>query len=304
MGGGGDSPPSAPTPTSYGGQPNYIPTDQSGMDTTYQNLMATYAAGASTMAGYLPQVGGAVSSITANPYAAALGTGANQAAGIATNQVIPQDTGASAALYGTGQMANSYADQLLKSAYGNPSGNPQINAVYNQAYSQMMDQTNAVNAMNGVAGSPFGAGVADQNINQFNTNWTANALSSASALNGIANQDFTGANTMGASAVSGAYAAPQLQYAAYNQPFSTDISALGSLGTTDTSLMSGLTTGMNLAGAYLGQGTSASSAYESALMSAYQQQLGAYSAGQTNWGGIGSLAGAGINAADTISGWF
>lgn len=43
--------------------------------------------------------------------------------------------------------------------------------LYNQQYQQNMDQTNAINAMYGVAGSPYGAGVAGKSAQDFNTNW-------------------------------------------------------------------------------------------------------------------------------------
>lgn len=55
--------------------------------------------------------------------------------------------------------------QILNTAF-----DPQ-QALYNQQYQQMMEQTNAINAQNGVSGSPFAAGLGAQNANNFNINW-------------------------------------------------------------------------------------------------------------------------------------
>jgi hypothetical protein len=45
------------------------------------------------------------------------------------------------------------------------------NTLYNQQYAQQQDQQNAINAMNGVAGSPYAAGVSGQQSQNFNTQW-------------------------------------------------------------------------------------------------------------------------------------
>ena len=44
-------------------------------------------------------------------------------------------------------------------------------ALYNQQYQQMLDQQNAMNAMNGVAGSPYAAGISGQAGTNFNIDW-------------------------------------------------------------------------------------------------------------------------------------
>ncbi len=64
-----------------------------------------------------------------------------------------------------------YAAQTLQTGY-----DPQ-NALYSQQAQQLEDQTNAINAESGLAGSPFGAGVTGQNLNNFNVNWQNNLLS-------------------------------------------------------------------------------------------------------------------------------
>lgn len=89
-----------------------------------------------------------------------------------------QTTGNSNALYNSGaatqlgsnlttgaQTPLSYQSQALATGF-----DPQ-NALYAQGFQQQQDQTNASNAMNGVAGTPYGAGIASQNNQNFNINW-------------------------------------------------------------------------------------------------------------------------------------
>lgn len=61
--------------------------------------------------------------------------------------------------------------QTLQTAY-----DPQ-QTLYNQGYQQNLDQQNAINSMNGVAGSPYAAGVTGQSAQNFNTNWQNQQLS-------------------------------------------------------------------------------------------------------------------------------
>lgn len=50
------------------------------------------------------------------------------------------------------------------------------NALYDRSFQQQQDQTNAANAMNGVAGSPFAAGLDTQANQNFNIDWQNNQL--------------------------------------------------------------------------------------------------------------------------------
>lgn len=55
--------------------------------------------------------------------------------------------------------------QLMQSAF-----DPQ-SALFAQMYQQQQDQSNVTNAQNGVAGTPYGAGLVNQNNQNFDINW-------------------------------------------------------------------------------------------------------------------------------------
>ncbi len=295
-GGGGGSAPSEPIPSSNGGQPNYIPTNQSGMDTAYQNLMSAYLPGAQSLANLTPSAAQAATSVAQNPYTSQVVPGALQAQSIAQQTGVPEMQGGSQALYAAGNQALPYAAQVLQQGF-----DPQ-QQLYNQQYQQMMDQQNASAASNGLGGSPYAAGLENQAATNFNTQWQANQLanmgSAANTYNSLMNQtgaDYTGAANLANQGTQAALGAGSLPYSAYNMPLASTISALSSAGGAGSAALGPATTGMNAAGAYLGLGNNASSSYNSAVNNAYSQDLGAYNANQqanqAMLGGIGNLAG-------------
>lgn len=64
-----------------------------------------------------------------------------------------------------GQGLMGAANQVLSTGF-----DPQ-QALYNQQSSNALNQQNAINAMSGIAGTPYGAGVTGQNQQLFNQNW-------------------------------------------------------------------------------------------------------------------------------------
>jgi len=58
-----------------------------------------------------------------------------------------------------------YAQQILQTGF-----DPQ-SQLYNRTAGQVSDQSNAINAMSGVAGTPYGAGLSDMNMRNFNLDW-------------------------------------------------------------------------------------------------------------------------------------
>jgi len=64
-----------------------------------------------------------------------------------------------------------YMSQILQTSF-----DPQ-SALYAQQYQQNQDQANVVNAQNGVANTPYGAGLVNQSDQNFNLNWQNNLLS-------------------------------------------------------------------------------------------------------------------------------
>ncbi len=88
-----------------------------------------------------------------------------------------------------------YANQILQTGF-----DPQ-NALYNRTAGQVMDSGNAINSMNGIAGTPYGAGEMNRNMNNFNINWQNNLLNRektaaggfdtlASGIGGLSNSAF------------------------------------------------------------------------------------------------------------------
>ena len=101
--------------------------------------------------------------------------------------------GAGSALTGSVPQLTGYAGQALTNAF-----DPQ-QALFNQQFAQQQNQQNAVNAQNGVAGTPYGAGLSNQANQNFDIAWQAQQL---------ANQN-QGANTAASLLGAGGNAATQ-----------------------------------------------------------------------------------------------
>jgi hypothetical protein len=139
-------------------------------------------------------------------------------------------------------------------------------ALFAKMYQQQQDQSNVTNAQNGVSGTPYGAGLAQQNNQNFDINWQNQQLqrqaTGASAAGGLLNAAGQGGQAgagLGQSPIAFSNAQQQQQIADFLQ--------------------------------YMGQGTSASNAatgqYSAEAQAAIQnQQLQNQSAG-----GMGSLFG-------------
>lgn len=86
------------------------------------------------------------------------------------------------------------AGQTLNTAY-----DPQ-QALYDRSFQQMQEQTNAINAQNGVAGSPFAAGLAGDQARNFNIDWqNAQLARQEGALSAYGGAETTGANALNSS---------------------------------------------------------------------------------------------------------
>lgn len=263
-------------------------TQQSQQNTNATGLLNQSTAGAT---GYAPAVQAQATDLTQqyinNPYAAGAQTGANTAAAYGTGTAVPQQQQGAASLQALGNNNASYAPQALAAGF-----DPQ-NALYNQKFQQNQDQSNAVNAMNGVSGTPYGAGVTNQNNTNFNLDWLNQALGrqstaagTAATLTNSANSAYGGAATAGQGAVTNQATDSGLPASTYSQNIAQDIAALsgqntaisGASGITDQALQSILS--------YLGYGTSAGTAAAKAQNDEF-----------TGLGQIfGSIAGAAIGA--------
>lgn len=92
-----------------------------------------------------------------NPYASLAQSGAGTAGNMAT--------GAAGNMYGAGSNLYGAGNTVLNTGF-----DPQ-SSLYNYLQNQNTQQSNAENAMAGVANTPYGAGVTDMSNMQFNMNW-------------------------------------------------------------------------------------------------------------------------------------
>lgn len=252
----------------------YQPTNQAGADQGFQtgvNQLST--AGTNLSSSVTPQLGQITSNVINNPYYTQAQTGAQAAANTANTQVAPQQLGSAQQLAALSGGAASLAPILsqIPASYTGITSNPELAAglqtlatgydpqqtLYNQQYQQNMDQQNAINAMNGVAGSPYAAGIAGQSAQNFNTNWqnqqlarqiqalgaydsaastaagnvsnlTGTAANNYSNLTNTAGTAATTASNLGTAGLNTEATAAQLPYDLYLQQQQAGLSALGS----------------------------------------------------------------------------
>lgn len=172
-----------------------------------------------------------------NPNYTSAMAGLQNMANLATGTVVPQDLAAANQIGGLGSTAGGMAQPMMNAAVGQGvqgqqtlnsyvpiTSNPELMAglqvlntgfdpqqdLYNQNYQQMLDQNNAINAMSGVAGTPYGAGVTSDAARKFNTDWQNQQLSrqlqalggydsaASTAAGNVANLVGTGSNVFNA----------------------------------------------------------------------------------------------------------
>lgn len=222
-----------------------------------------------------------------NPYASGYQSGAGQAAGLGT--------GAAYTGYGTGQQLVGAGQSLLPYAtsIANMGLDPQ-QALYNQQFALNQNQANANNAMQGIAGTPYGAGVTNQADQNFNLAWQNNqlgrAVQGAQGAEGVLGQAGStigaGVNQMGqgASQLASSAALPYATYSNIGGNQNAALSSLLGLAGSSENVATGPTTDyLN----YFGQMNSANQTANQL----YGQQLN-----QSNLGfnQLGSMIGAGL----------
>jgi hypothetical protein len=166
--------------------------------------------------------------------------------------------------------------QTLNTAY-----DPQ-QALYNQQYQQMTQQANAANAQNGVAGSPFAAGLAAQDQQNFNIAWQnaqlgrqEGALSAFGSAANTATGNTNSTLSTGANDYTGLSSGAQSNYSGLTSNYANNLSSLISAGS--SALDNGLNTGVgaNTAASTLGnqglQTVSSTSQDPSSIYLAQQQ---------------------------------
>lgn len=247
----------------------------SGTQQSAQNTNATSLLGQNTSAlsGYSPaltqQASGITNSYLNNPYQPAAQTGAGAAGAYGTGTVVPGQQQGAASLQGLGNQNAGYSAQALQTGF-----DPQ-NALYSQLFQQGQDQQNAVNAQNGVAGTPYAAGVTGLAGNNFNLNWLNQALGrqqtaagTASTLSNTANQDYAGASTLGQGAVSTEASSSALPSQTYANNLAQQLAALSGQNTVTSGATGIDNSTISSILQYLGYGTSAGQASAQAQDSA------------------------------------
>lgn len=234
------------------------------------------------VSGYAPGVTSSVQGTTNllanNPYYQGALSGAQTFGQYGTGTLSPQQQSGATSLFNTGGAQAGYVPQALATGF-----DPQ-NAVYAQQYQRMLDQSGAINAMNGIAGTPYGAGVTNTASQNFNTDWLANAQArqgaaaqTANTLSGGAGTAYQTGSALGTGAIQTGAGSAQLPYTTYANNLLQNLNAINT-GTGAVSGATGATTdAMSQLLSYLGYGTQATN---------LQQQQ----SNQT-WSGIGQALG-------------
>ena len=149
----------------------YTPMAQPQFDQYYQNIIRQMMGQGYGPAGrYYPAAQNVLSnSFLQNPYLPMAREGAVDASAMGQR--------GAAGLFGAG-------NTLLNQAF-----DPQ-SALYNRTLQQLSDQQSAVNAMSGVAGTPYGAGVTGQTLSNFGIDWQNNLLNRMATGAGAAGSAF------------------------------------------------------------------------------------------------------------------
>ena len=117
-----------------------------------------------TYAPNLGQAGGITQGLVNNPYAGLYQQGANATAGLGWGTGLEQ-LGGGSSLINAGQGMLPYAQSILNTGF-----DPQ-SALYDRTLGQVTDQTRAGLAARGLGMSPYGAGVENKALSDFNIDW-------------------------------------------------------------------------------------------------------------------------------------
>lgn len=227
-----------------------------------------------------------------NPYATGAQTAANNAGQQFTNM-------GNTSLNNANQLSSAamstlpYAQQVLQTAM-----DPQ-NALYDRTLQQTQDQQRVGQAARGITMSPYGAGLENQALQNFNIDWQNNQLNRQTTGLDSANKAITGAtaNASSANNLAGAGAAALQQggllpYTTANNLANDQGAALSNMVNSQLGQNNVNSTAMQQLLQYMGLGASQSNAQGNFDLQNYQNQLA--QAGSTA-GGLGGLISSGAN---------
>lgn len=277
--------PGQPGSTTGGSPSTYIPTNQPGADQSLQALQAQLnSQDASADPQLFAQYEQQAQALLNNPYATqAQGNANNIADYYGPNAAADAFQGAST-LQGMGSTVAPYGAQILQTGF-----DPQ-NALYNRTQQQITDQAQAANAMSGLSGSPYGAGVANQASENFNIDWQNQQLGrEQTALQGYgsavnaAGAAYAGASGLNSQGINTLQSTTSLPYQTAETQGQNNLGALNSLGAGITQAQQPTFNLANSYNSYLGLGQSAT-----------QQGLAGQQQGFTQGQTVGSNLGQGL----------
>jgi len=209
-----------------------------------------------------------------NPQAQGMQNSANQAGQIAQG-LLPQQQAAIQGMYGAGNNMLSAGNTVFNTAM-----DPQ-QALYNRTQQQLQDQVRAASSAAGVGTSPYGAGLENQAMSNFNIDWQNQQLQrqmqGLSGLN-VANHgyaaDMAGASALGDSTMQTAQNIGGIPYNAANTIGTNQFGAITSYQNALTPYFQQMGNSMNQAGAYMDIGSSAqqNAFNQASLNQAYNNQ--------------------------------
>lgn len=243
--------------TSTGVPQGYQPINQGAIGNSLYNANTGYMPTAQQYYGMSPNyANSAFQSMYNNPYATGMQAAAGQAGQMA-GQMAP-------AAYAAGQGAMGAGNQILNTAF-----DPQ-NALFNQQQHIVQDQSNATNSQYGLGSSGAGAGIANQNLQNFDINWQNNQLArQASGIQAYDAAQNSGLGMMG----QGVNAQQQAGALPYNTAQGIATGQFGAINANQGAMQGAMQPyqqNINNMNAYLGLGQSAQA---QANNQAYQQQL-------------------------------
>lgn len=210
-----------------------------------------------------------------NPYSAGVQTAANASGAALTNQGNRDVTNA-------GAMSDAAMQMLAAgNSIWNVAQDPQ-NALYNRMLRQITDQTNAQQAARGITNSGYGAGLANQNIRDFNIDWQNQQLNrqiaGAGAMgnaNTNAGAGFTGASNLGVAGAQNIAQGGVVPYGAYQGLNADMLNALSNYGQQTGNQANTLTQGaMGAIYPYLSLGANQSNTQASNDIKNWENQFG------------------------------
>ena len=175
----------------------------------------------------LPQYQNLTQNLVNNPFASMYQQGANTGAGMGQNAAV-NSYGAGSTLQQGGLNMLPYGDQIMQNAF-----DPQ-NDLYARTLHNVTEQTRAGQSARGIAMTPYGAGVENKALSDFNIDWQNTQLgrqaTGANAAGGLmtnAGRAITGGGAMMNQAGQDYSAAGQMPWTAFNNINQAGTGALG-----------------------------------------------------------------------------